>query len=131
MLRQCQTVWRTKMYADHPCFRKFLRSLNEESSKEGYGYKFQKFMRFAVEQKIVKHNEDFESLLEFDSEKITDIYNNQLIGIDNNSKMFCLACSNMLLRGDGKSNIYHNTCFEIDKTQVTKLKPTAGFLNPP
>lgn len=33
----------------------------------------QKFMRFAVEQKYVKHVEDFEALLEFDTEKITDI----------------------------------------------------------
>jgi len=73
MLRVCQTEWRTKMYEEHTCFRKFLRSLNEESSKEGYGYKFQKFMRFAVDKKLVKHKEDFESLLEFDSGKITDV----------------------------------------------------------
>ena len=66
-----------------------------------------------------------------DGEKIQNINNNQLIGIDNNSKMFCLACSNMLLRGDGKSNIYHNTCFDIDNTNIQKLKPTVGFLNPP
>jgi len=66
-----------------------------------------------------------------DSEKITNIYYKQLIGIENNSKMFCLACSNMLLRGDGKSNISHNTCFEIDEKDITKLKPTVGFLNPP
>ena len=66
-----------------------------------------------------------------DSKKIQNINNNQLIGIDNNSKMFCLACSNMLLRGDGKSNIHHNTCFDIDKKEIQKLKPTVGFLNPP
>lgn len=66
-----------------------------------------------------------------DSKKIANIYNNQLIGIENNSKMFCLVCSNMLLRGDGKSNIYHNTCFEINKKDITNLKPTVGFLNPP
>ena len=65
------------------------------------------------------------------SQKIKDINNKQLIGIENNSKMFCLACSNMLLRGDGKSNIYYNTCFEIDKEEIKKLKPTIGFLNPP
>lgn len=66
-----------------------------------------------------------------DSEKILDIHNKQLIGIENNSKMFCLACSNMLLRGDGKSNIYYNTCFGIDKYQIKRLKPDVGFLNPP
>lgn len=66
-----------------------------------------------------------------DTGKITSIYNSQLIGIENNSKMFCLACSNMLLRGDGKSNIFHNTCFDIDENKITKMKPTVGFLNPP
>jgi len=66
-----------------------------------------------------------------DSEKIKDIHNKQLAGIENNSKMFCLACSNMLLRGDGKSNIFYNTCFGIDKNLIRKLKPTIGFLNPP
>ena len=36
-----------------------------------------------------------------------DIYNNQLIGIESQSNMFSLACSNMMIRGDGKSNIYY------------------------
>ena len=66
-----------------------------------------------------------------DSAKITNIYTKQLIGIENNSKMFCLACSNMLLRRDGKSNISYNTCFEINENDITSLKPTVGFLNPP
>ena len=66
-----------------------------------------------------------------DNKKIRTINNSQLVGIDNNSRMFCLACSNMLLRGDGKSNIHHNTCFGIDKKYIQKLKPTIGFLNPP
>ena len=65
------------------------------------------------------------------STKIDDIYNNQLIGIENNPKMFCLACSNMLLRGDGKSNIHYNTCFSINQDEIKSLKPTVGFLNPP
>lgn len=66
-----------------------------------------------------------------DSQKIKDIHDKQLIGIENNSKMFCLACSNMLLRGDGKANIFYNTCFGINKGQIKALKPTVGFLNPP
>lgn len=66
-----------------------------------------------------------------DSQKIKHIHDRQLIGIENNPKMFCLSCSNMLLRGDGKSNINYNTCFEINKEQIKKLKPTIGFLNPP
>ena len=66
-----------------------------------------------------------------DQNKICDIYNKQLIGIENNPKMFCLACSNMLLRGDGKSNIYHYDCFKIDLNKIQNMKPNIGFLNPP
>jgi type I restriction-modification system DNA methylase subunit len=66
-----------------------------------------------------------------DSTKIKAIHKKQLIGIDDNSKMFCLACSNMMLRGDGKSNIYQQDCFQIDEAEIKKFKPTVGFLNPP
>ena len=61
------------MCKEHKCFRKFIGSLNAESSQETYDYKMQKFMKFAVDQKYVSHKEDFESLLEFDTEKITDV----------------------------------------------------------
>ena len=61
------------MSSEHKCFRKFINSLDSENSRESYGYKFQKFMKFAMDEKLVKHKEDFESLLEFDSEKITDM----------------------------------------------------------
>jgi len=55
----------------------------------------------------------------------------QIIGIENNAKMFCLACSNMMLRGDGKSNIHQQDCFQIADKEVKNLKPTVAFLNPP
>ena len=66
-----------------------------------------------------------------DMEKIECIYNKQLIGIENNPKMFCLSCSNMLLRGDGKSNIHHNDCFKINMNKIKDMKANVGFLNPP
>jgi len=66
-----------------------------------------------------------------DKTKIKIIHKKQLIGIDNNPKMFCLACSNMMLRGDGKSNIYQQDCFQVDEEEIKKFKPTIGFLNPP
>ena len=46
--------------------------------------------------------------------------------------MFTHACSNMMMRGDGKSNIYHEDCFnaKINKT-IKERKPTVSFLNPP
>ena len=44
-LRQIQVNWRKQMYKKHKCFRKFIGSLNAESSRETYGYKMQKFMK--------------------------------------------------------------------------------------
>jgi len=72
VLRLVQINWRKQMCKEHKCFRKFIGSLNAESSQETYGYKMQKFMKFAVNEKLVKHKEDFESLLKFDTEKITN-----------------------------------------------------------
>lgn len=73
MLRTVQKEWRKEMSINHPCFKKFLRSLNTESSKETYGYKMQKFMKFALEYKWTDTIENFEKLLELDSDKITDL----------------------------------------------------------
>lgn len=66
-----------------------------------------------------------------DKEKIKNIHIKQLIGIENNSKMFCLACSNMMLRGDGKSNIYQQDCFQVEEAEIKRFKPTIALLNPP
>ena len=60
------------------------------------------------------------------------IKGNQLIGIEKESDMFSHACSNMMMRGDGKSNIYHGDCFDEElKNQVLKEGPDRVFLNPP
>jgi hypothetical protein len=37
----------------------------------------------------------------------------------------------MMLRGDGKSNINQQDCFEVDEKEIKKFKPTIGLLNPP
>ncbi|MEG2018363.1 MAG: N-6 DNA methylase [Clostridium sp.] len=61
-----------------------------------------------------------------------NIRKKQLIGIELRPEMFTFACSNMMLRGDGKSNIECGNCFDEDKVNKMKsLKPTVGFLNPP
>ena len=65
-------------------------------------------------------------------EERTDIKKNRLIGIENNPKMFALAASNMILRGDGKANLHQASCFDdaVIKS-IKKLKPNVGMLNPP
>jgi len=65
-------------------------------------------------------------------EERTDIKQNRLIGIENSPKMFALAASNMILRGDGKANLHQSSCFDDDIIKaVKKMKPNVGMLNPP
>ncbi len=67
-----------------------------------------------------------------DSKKIENIKKNQLIGVEQNTQMFTLACSNMILRHDGQSNIFNDSCFSDDvKYKIRNLKPTVCFINPP
>ncbi|CAB3896152.1 class I SAM-dependent DNA methyltransferase [Achromobacter mucicolens] len=65
-------------------------------------------------------------------EERTDIKRNRLIGIENSPKMFALAASNMILRGDGKANLHQASCFDdVIIKAIKKLKPNVGMLNPP
>ena len=65
-------------------------------------------------------------------EKIQTIKANQLIGIEKSTTMFTLAISNMLFRGDGKSQIYNEDFFTEETDKILKdRKPTIGFVNPP
>ncbi|KML70039.1 HsdM family class I SAM-dependent methyltransferase [Pectobacterium peruviense] len=61
-----------------------------------------------------------------------DIRRNRLIGIENSPKMFALAASNMILRGDGKANLHQASCFDDAIIRSVKgMKPNVGMLNPP
>lgn len=85
-----------------------------------------------------------------DEKIIEDIKGKQLIGIENKAHVFALGVSNMFIHGDGKSNVYHNSCFDkvtveskdrkgnkvAEVKELTKLikekhSPTIGMLNPP
>ena len=67
-----------------------------------------------------------------DEERKAEIRKNQLLGVEVRPDMFTFACSNMMLRGDGKSNIDRGDCFDAETIKrIKKLKPTVAFLNPP
>jgi type I restriction-modification system DNA methylase subunit len=67
-----------------------------------------------------------------DKEKIKDIHNRQLIGIEYQDDIFALLCSNMFIHGDGKSSMVHGSCFDEAIMEIAKKhKPNIGFLNPP
>jgi len=61
------------MKADHPSITKMMKTLASNEGRASYAYKLQQFMVFAAEKKYVKHNEDFESLLTYEPEQLTDI----------------------------------------------------------
>ena len=71
------------------------------------------------------------SLAGGDDKKRNDIKANQLIGVELRPSMFTYACSNMMMRGDGKSNIYCGDCFALEELVKTNHKPNVAFLNPP
>ena len=58
------------------------------------------------------------------------IKKNNLIGCESDPVMYTLGCSNMILRGDGKSNIYHDDCFAVKK-ELKGEEANIGFMNPP
>jgi type I restriction enzyme M protein len=52
-------------------------------------------------------------------------------GIEIREDMFAIATTNMILRGDGKSNLIKNDFLKIDVKELQKDKYTVGFMNPP
>lgn len=65
-----------------------------------------------------------------DEELKNKIKKERLIGVEQQPHMYALGIANMLLRGDGKANVYLGSCF--DQTEELKnKKPTHLFINPP
>lgn len=65
-----------------------------------------------------------------DKQAIRRVKTKGLVGTEFQPKIYALAVSNMILHGDGKTNLFRGDCF-VDSNRVRALKPTAGLLNPP
>ena len=67
-----------------------------------------------------------------DADEKRRILENSLIGVEQSPEMFALAVSNMILRGDGKTNLYQGDSLR-DQNIIEKIKEKAdtGFINPP
>ena len=64
-------------------------------------------------------------------EKIKKIKKNQLLGVELNAEMFTLASTNMILRGDGSSNIRKGSSFDEPLELYQKFNADKLLLNPP
>lgn len=67
-----------------------------------------------------------------DKQKIQNIKNNNICGVELDGDRFTYGCVNMILRGDGQSNMVRGDCFNEQIKQEMKNKHcTVGFINPP
>lgn len=55
----------------------------------------------------------------------------QLHGIESQPYMFTIATTNMILRGDGKSNLINENFFRVKSSKLQLKGSTVGMLNPP
>lgn len=65
------------------------------------------------------------------NELITQIKQNQLLGVELNAEMYTLAATNMILRGDGSSKIEKGSAFNRPDSLFTNFKADRILLNPP
>lgn len=70
------------------------------------------------------------------TEQIRNIKHKQLFGLEQQTSIYTIATTNMIIRGDGQSNIYNSDCFKFNKKEIASnngKEPnwTVGLLNPP
>lgn len=63
--------------------------------------------------------------------KIEEVKKKQLLGVELNAEMFTLAATNMILRGDGSSNISKGNTFNRPEELYNDFKANKLLLNPP
>lgn len=63
--------------------------------------------------------------------KVHVIKSKQLLGVELNAEMFTLAATNMILRGDGSTNIHKGNTFSTPDSLYTDFKANKLLLNPP
>lgn len=81
------------------------------------------FLIAAMHDMLQKTDDDFEK---------DNIRKNQLFGIEDQSYMFTIATTNMILRGDGKSNLENADFLKQNPAKIQKeWHPTVGMMNPP
>ena len=69
---------------------------------------------------------------EANPEEVENIRKNGLYGVEFDDGLYTLAIANMIIRKDGKSNIYKGDCFNSNITKELKEKRlNIGLINPP
>lgn len=66
-----------------------------------------------------------------DEEEVKHIKQHQLLGVELQEKMFTVAATNMILRGDGKSNLQLNDMFLVSGEEMQSQNVNKILFNPP
>lgn len=84
-------------------------------------------MELMIENANLSYGKDTTKALE----KIKEIKKEQLLGVELNAEMFTLAVTNMILRGDGSSNIKKGNTFKTPSSLYENFRADKLLLNPP
>lgn len=84
---------------------------------------------------LMEAMEQLVDMAKSNSKTIEMIKEKQLIGFEIDPTLFALACSNMFLHGDGRTNLIYGSSIVDDGGKVfeaiRELKPTKCIINPP
>lgn len=89
------------------------------------------FLISSMELMIEKVEEKYGKRTTKAKNKIEKIKNEQLLGVELNAEMFTLASTNMILRGDGSSNIIKGSSFKEPRKLYSDFNADKLLLNPP
>ena len=84
-------------------------------------------MRLMIEDTETKYGKNSSE----SNQKIEHIKKQQLLGVELDANMFTLASTNMILRGDGSSNIQKGSSFDRPPELYENFKADKLLLNPP
>jgi hypothetical protein len=89
------------------------------------------FLISSMEQMIDYTEQKYGKKTKKAGDKIEQIKEHQLLGVELNAEMFTLASTNMILRGDGSSNIRKGSSFDEPLELYKEFKADKLLLNPP
>lgn len=89
------------------------------------------FLISSMEIMVEKANQKYGKDTTKSNEITYNIKKNQLLGVELNAEMYTLAATNMILRGDGSSNIQKANTFNTPKELFEKFRANRLLLNPP
>ncbi|MDU7693720.1 MAG: N-6 DNA methylase [Helicobacter sp.] len=89
------------------------------------------FLISAMELMIEDAQNEFGKGTSKANELIANIKQKQLLGVELNAEMYTLAATNMILRGDGSSQIQKGSAFNRPEHLFTDFKADRILLNPP